>query len=190
MDTEKKEQIKIALLAIIALVLLYQTGVKFFSDDPKSTNAPYQNQALQQGANTPSAPLQQNTFTPPGQQATPVAPGQQNLNINPTPQAPLTTMKFDQNEVNLGSLSPGTKTTHTFKITNSGDQPLLLNGVTGDMGVTVLDYPTQAIPKGGTADIKVQHEGGDPVGTWSKTIHVNANTTPNHAHLTLSGETK
>lgn len=190
MNTEKREQIKIALLAIIALVLLYQTGVKFFSDDKKSINTPYQNQALQQGTNTPVAPLQQNTYTPPGQQSVPITPGQQNLNINPTPQAPLTTMKFDKNEVNLGSLQQGTKATHTFTITNSGDNPLVLNGVTGDMGVTVLEYPTNPIPKGGTGEIKVQYEGADPVGSWSKTIHVNANTTPNHAHLTLSGETK
>jgi len=190
MNKEKQEQLKIALLGIIAVVLIVQTGMimnsRNNSDIDRGTGFNTQVQGGQNPITIPANPGQQSITVPvnPGQQSvtTPLDIGQS--------QAQGTTMTFDQTDADLGTVNAGTKTSHTFKFTNTGDQPLTLNSVTADAGASVVSWPTEAIPQGETGEITIELSGDNPAGIQQKTIHVNSNAQPAHMHLTIKANIK
>ena len=186
MNKEKQEQLKIALLGIIAVVLIIQTGMRMSSknnaDIGKGTGTQEQQKAI---SNPASQGLQSVTV--------PVNPGQQPITVPGNAGQPVitsTTMVFEQMDIDLGTVNAGTKTIHIFKFTNTGNLPLMLSSVQGDAGVSVISWPTEPIPQGGTGEITVEFGSDHSAGYQQKTIHVNANTEPAHEHLTITATIK
>ena len=186
MNKEKQEQLKIALLGIIAVVLIIQTGMRMSSKN---------NAGIGEGTSTQK---QQNAISNPADQGlrsvtVPINPGQQSVTVPANagqPVIPGTTMVFEQKEIDLGTVSAGATTRHTFKFTNRGNNPLKLGSVQADAGASVISWPTEPIPQGGTGEITVELGGDNPAGFQQKTIHVSANTEPPHEHLTIKANVK
>lgn len=190
MNKEKQEQLKIALLGIIAVVLIVQTGLimtsKNNADVNRGTGINTQVQGGQTSITIPAGEGMQSITVP-------VNPGQQPIPISTSagqPVLPSTTMVFEQKDVDLGTVNAGEKMMHTFKFTNRGSNPLKLSSVNGDAGATVISWPTEAIPQGETGEITVEFGGDVPAGFQQKIIHVSANTEPAHEHLTITATVK
>ncbi len=163
MTTEKRDLLKIILLGVIALTLLYQTLQKLTGDETPA-NVPNQQPV-----------------------AFPGFPGQQPMN----PQqalGPKTTMSIDLADVKLETLSPGEKASHTFVITNTGDNPMKIFDVTADPGFALQGFTAEEIPPEGIGEVKVQYQGNQAPGTYTGTIHVNSNTVEGHIHMTVTAE--
>jgi hypothetical protein len=156
------------LLGIIALLLAVQTITKLSEDEQPGGGAVVQ---------TPTQPAVQPQVNPA------VQPVQ---TITPTPQqtGPTTMALYDITEADMGPMKVGQKAKQTFKVTNTGQNPLTYTSVTGDPAITVLSYPTAPIPAGGKGEIVVEYT-ADAAGPQSRQVHVNANTEPGHVHLVV-----
>ena len=167
MADNRTEQIKIGLLAVIALLVIIQTII-----------GPSKNSET-----SGTEPAQLNN------QSTVIPQGELNVPVNPAPQAaatPTTTMSFDKPDVILGNVKAGSGATHTYTGTNTGTLPLTFNNVQGDPGITIVSSPQSPIAPGSTGSITVQLSKDVQPGQLQKTIHLGANTEPAHFHLTLS----
>ena len=185
MDKEKTEQIKIALLGIIAILLIIKTinGLSGTESDVANEqtdpNKPFVNQTG--GINVPANPVN----IVPNQLNTQAQPGAPNQPIQPT--QPTTEMIFNNTSGDLGNIKIGSEASFSYEMTNTGTIPLIFNQVTADPGVTVISSPKEPIPVGGKGTITVKVSNDIESGAFQKTIHVGSNTTPNHMHLILNG---
>jgi len=162
------DNIKIGLLALIAVLLIIRGSDHSSKEPVENVPAP--------GTNSN---VQINDM------------GGLTVNPNPNPQpvptaAPTTSMSFDNTDVNLGNVKPGAGATHTYTVTNTGTLPLIFNKVHGDPGITISSSPSAPIAPGATGEITIQVNDDIGVGNVQKTIHVGANTEPSHMHLTVS----
>lgn len=89
-----------------------------------------------------------------------------------------TTMEIDT-VYDAGNILKGEVINATFKLTNTGDFPLVLAEVKGSCSCTVADYPEDPIAPGESAIIKA-HVNTDrlSLGMLSKSVRVVANTEP------------
>ena len=177
MNKEKQEQLKIILLGIIAVVLIIQTGLRMSSKNDEDSDTAISTGP--QGGQIPVTPGQTSVTVP-------FNAGQQSAQ----PATPGTTMVFEQKDVDLGTLAQGSKASHTYKVTNTGNQPLTFSNVQADAGASVISWPTQPIPIGGTGEIKIEFGSDNPAGSQQKIIHISANTEPPHEHLTITANVK
>jgi len=163
------EQIKIALLAIIAVLVIYQTATM-----NSGTSGSGETEVASTVIETPNIPV----ISKP----TPV-----NIppNPSPTPSAPTTTMAFAEPNANLGAVKRSVGSTHTFKVTNTGSIPLTFGNVNADAGLLLVSKPTQAVPPGGTSEIVVKLAPDVELGAIEKTVHIASNSDPAHYHLTV-----
>lgn len=190
--TEKKPlSTNTILLAIILLFVVFQTYMMVTEEDDRP--AATTNQMT--GANNSPAP-NANTTPPPSpgggaelQQAPPLntPPGQGGQSINqangqsqPSSNA---VAVYSENEIDLGSVPAGKKVKHTFKLQNTGTDPLVYGDVTADAGLVVVDGPETTIPPGGSGSITVELNTENMSGPVNKIVHVNSNAEPAHFHL-------
>jgi len=183
MNIEKHEQIKIALLGVIAVMLIVKTVMmqspgegKVAKRDRDGTLPAYVNDVG--GSAIP--------VTSPSAQAI----QQFNPQAASAPARKATSMAFDQTDVNLGSVSLAENKTHTYKVTNTGLIPLTFDNISADAGLRVVSQPTAAIAPGGKGEIVVQLTADVGTGAINKTVHLGANTEPAHMHLTVSADVK
>lgn len=108
------------------------------------------------------------TVTP---EATPAAP-------ETKPEGPLPAFKFERLEYDFGSIKEGDKVAYTYKFTNTGDAPLIVNSVAPSCGCTAPDWSKEPIPAGGTGFVKVEFDSNGKAGIQNKVVTVNANTWP------------
>ncbi|MBI3234291.1 MAG: DUF1573 domain-containing protein [Bacteroidetes bacterium] len=104
-----------------------------------------------------------------------------NLNFSVGPD-----IEFDNVKYNYGRAKVGSLINHTFYITNSGDQPLVLLKVVPSCGCSVASYTKEAIKPGGKGEIVVKFNSKyKPVGLNVKTFTVfsNAKNTPHTIYL-------
>jgi len=110
----------------------------------------------------------------------------------PAPTGPLTTIKFDQEEYDWGTVMDGEKVTKVFKFKNTGKEPLIITKANATCGCTVPDWPKDAIAPGKSGEIKVvfDSKGKGAVGGKedSKRITITANTDPIDTYLTIKGK--
>ena len=168
-----KEQIKIVLLAVIAVTLAVQT---FYNSDNGNGEA------------TTDLSLQQsdNTSLPPTLNATPV-PETPQVSQPEKPKGPVTKMAFNEESFDFGNIKQNsTDNKHVFKFTNTGDKPLVIENAKGSCGCTVPEYPKAPIPPGETGEIVVDYKPGKQKGNQRKTVTVTANTEPRDTRLTIS----
>ena len=84
-------------------------------------------------------------------------------------------IKMDSDVVEFGDLKLNTQVTKIVKITNSGDQDLLISSVVGSCGCTVPEYPKTPIAPGKSADIKLNYSVGSQPGAFNKTVTITSN---------------
>jgi hypothetical protein len=95
---------------------------------------------------------------------------------------------FEENEYDFGRVVAGEVVKHTFKFTNTGSVPLLIQHASASCGCTVPRWPKEPIAPGETGEIAVEFNSQGRVGSQNKTVTVLANTQPNANMVTLKGE--
>lgn len=169
-----KENIKIALLAIIAATVVFM--------------------AIDQRKTSSSSPV---TFAPLPAKAPPVSAASKSTFDPLTPPAPmppsdysgpLTAMGFGTATHDFGRIKQDSENKYTFKFTNTGKEPLVITNAVGSCGCTVPDYPKHPIAPGETGDINVVYKPGKQEGNQNKTVTVTANTEPSQTVLRISAD--
>lgn len=80
------------------------------------------------------------------------------------------------------------KRTHTFYLTNTGDQSLVIQNIVPSCGCTTPEWTKTPIPPKGKGTITAIFDPSGRGGTFSKTLTVYTNSKPAVAILTLKGE--
>ncbi|MFM7105325.1 MAG: DUF1573 domain-containing protein, partial [Flavobacteriales bacterium] len=75
-----------------------------------------------------------------------------------------------------------------FKVTNTGNEPLIIEEAHGSCGCTVPDYPKDAIAAGETKDIKVKFNSAGKQGPNTKTVTITANTEPLQSVISIKAD--
>lgn len=87
----------------------------------------------------------------------------------------------------FGTVKEGEIVEHTFKFTNTGKIPLVIQKARSSCGCTVPEWPQEPIPPGGTGVITAKFNTESKTGLQSKQIRVTANTYPNETKVELKG---
>jgi hypothetical protein len=91
----------------------------------------------------------------------------------------LTTMSFDKLNYNFGKLKEDTENKVSYKVTNSGKNPLIIEKVDVSCGCTTAKKPEKPIAPGKSDIIEVIfHPKPGQLGEQKKTVTVTANTEP------------
>jgi hypothetical protein len=85
-------------------------------------------------------------------------------------------IKIDKEVHDYGNLEQGGNGECTFVITNTGNEPLLIQMCKGSCGCTVPTCPTEPIAPGASATIKVKYD-TNRVGPINKTVTITSNAT-------------
>lgn len=104
------------------------------------------------------------------------------------PAGPTTSLSFAESEFDFGKIKEGDVVEHTFTFTNTGENELIITNAKGSCGCTVPYYPTEPIPAGETAEIKVSFNSKGKSGVQRKTVTITANTDPAQTVLNLTSE--
>ncbi len=161
-----KENIKIALLAVIAVGVIFIAASGRDQASTPATFAPLPTTS-KATATPPVTPAPQSTFDP---LTPPAAPAQ--------PTGPTTTVKFDSPSHNFGKIMQDSDNHYVFKFTNTGKEPLLITNAQASCGCTVPDYTKQPVKPGEQGEIRVEYRPGKQEGQQNKTVTVTANTEP------------
>lgn len=127
-------------------------------------------------------------------QATEASADQTSMNQQADPNAPTgptTTMVFEDGQVyDYGVINAGEKVKYSYKLKNTGSEPLIISNCKGSCGCTVPVCPTAPIAPGETAEIPVEFDSKGKNGPDTKTVTITANTNPSQTILTIKGEVK
>jgi len=178
---ENIQSIQTGLLVVIALTVIYGTFIKDNSTSPsqrervtRDRTANRQSSVAAQPMNAPTPQPQQN------QQQNPQQPPVTNTPLN----AP-TKIAFDKMEFDFGNINQDSENKMTFKFTNTGDKPLIIETATGSCGCTVPEFPKEPIAPGESSEIKVVYKPGKQKGLQNKMVTVIANTEPRDTKLQI-----
>jgi hypothetical protein len=177
-----KENIKLGLIGVIALTLVINT---FFMDDsPRRINdtensvTPQSNIAADASPSNIINPLTNNPIT---NAPAPAAPKLSETRAK-------TNVKFAEMTHNYGNIKQDTKNPKTFKFTNTGTEPLIIESAVGSCGCTVPTFPKEPIKPGESGEIEVVYSPGKQQGAQTKTITITANTNPITTTINISAE--
>ena len=112
------------------------------------------------------------------------------------PSGPTTAVKFDETSYDFGTITDGDKVRHTFKFTNTGDEPLIISNCKGSCGCTVPQCPKDPIAPGEGGEITIEYNSrgkskGQAEGKPDqKFVNVTANTEPASSRLTIKANVK
>ncbi|HET6245675.1 MAG: DUF1573 domain-containing protein [Bacteroidetes bacterium] len=174
-----KENLKIGLLAVIAVTLVAHTvlqnkGSISESSKNQTATAATAHNPNDGGDHTGHDHGEKNPFNTETPQATEVNTG------------PVTGVAFAKSAHDFGKIKQDTKNTFKFKFTNTGNNPLIIENATGSCGCTVPEYPKEPIAPGAQGEITVEYSPGKQQGAQSKTVTITANTEPKQTMLTIS----
>ena len=156
-----KENIKIALLALISVTLIINTFMKGDSSDSSTDNA--RTVAAKSSNNSVVMPVGQDGIV----ENDPIAIDH-----------PKTSFVFDTYDYDFGDVKQDTENEKIFTFTNTGKEPLVITSAKGSCGCTVPKYPKEPIEPGATGEIKVVYSPGKQQYKQSKTVTITANTDP------------
>ena len=101
-----------------------------------------------------------------------------------------TTMEIDK-VYDAGDVVKGELIRAKFKVTNTGEIPLVIASVTASCSCTVADYPDKPIAPGESGTIVATVDTDKtPSGKVLKNVNVTANTSPSVTELTIKGTVK
>ncbi len=104
-----------------------------------------------------------------------------------TPALPTTTVEFEQTTFDLGDMQQGDKKGGTFKFTNTGSEPLIIESAKGSCGCTVPKWPKEPIAPGESSEISFEFNSKGKKNKQTKTITLKGNVDPNPIRLTVKG---
>ncbi|MFK8008604.1 MAG: DUF1573 domain-containing protein [Saprospiraceae bacterium] len=104
------------------------------------------------------------------------------------PIGPITTIEFEENEFDWGTITQGDKVSYVFKFTNTGNEPLIIKNAKGSCGCTVPQWPKEPIAPGDKGEIKVVFNSKGKMGMQSKRVTITANTDPGMTFINVKGE--
>jgi len=84
---------------------------------------------------------------------------------------------FKQNSIDFGDIVQGKIVEHTFVLTNSGKQPLIISNVAATCGCTVPSWPKEPVAPGKSAEIKVSFNSSGKVGKQNSVVRIYSNAT-------------
>jgi hypothetical protein len=99
------------------------------------------------------------------------------------PEGPLPAMQFEKTDHDFGTINEGDKVTYTYKLKNTGDAPLIIQGAKPSCGCTVPEWTKTPIPVGGEGFVKAEFDSKGKPNVQNKTITVTANTWPKQTTL-------
>lgn len=177
---ERNKQIQIGLLSLLAILLI----ANLFGGGFKSWLGQSEGDKIRAAA--VSAPTQNNGNIP-----------GTNLNATSMPQGasdvpagPTTTIQYESNEFDYGTVDEGEIVKHIYKFKNTGDVPLVISNCKGSCGCTVPTWPKEPIGPGSEGEIKVEFNSKGKPGPQRKQVTVTANTTPTETFLVIKGEVR
>jgi len=100
---------------------------------------------------------------------------------------PTTTVSFDKMEYDFGTMNVGDKKETYFRLTNTGEEPLIISSAKGSCGCTVPDWPKNPIAPGDSEKILVVFTAKSE-GVQTKTVTIQANTDPNPSRLKIKAD--
>ena len=162
-----KENIKIALLALISVTLIINTFMK-----GDSTESVADNSIPQKSNPTPS----NNAIAIDGNDV--IMENDIVANEPFTSNAPKTLVVFDVLDHDFGIIDQNTEHEKVFKFTNTGKEPLIITNAKGSCGCTVPDYPKHPIAPGAEGEIRVVYSPGKQQNKQTKSVTITANTDP------------
>lgn len=165
----QKENIKIALLGIIALTLIVNT----YYDITETEVTDSKTAVATKANNSPITPPTQPEF-------------EINNNKPEVPAGPTTSIQFTEEIHDFGTVKQDSENQHIFKFKNTGNEPLIISNARGSCGCTVPRYPKDPIPPGGTGEIEVTYKPGKQKGNQTKTVTVTANTEPSNTVVKIT----
>jgi hypothetical protein len=98
---------------------------------------------------------------------------------------PITTVKFENQEVDFGTINEGDVMKAKFKFTNTGNIVLLIIHAQPSCGCTIPTTPREPVLPGASSAIDVEFHSAGKKGQVLKTVSLTANTKPRETVLTI-----
>lgn len=140
-----------------------------------------------QSANNDVRDAARNNIESTAPSVTPPASPAAAANTPPAPTGPTTTMTFEEQTFDFGTVTEGEKVSHTYMFTNTGNEPLVLSDAKGSCGCTVPKWPREPIAPGETGQITVEFNSKGKKGQRNQKVTITANTNPPQSFLSLTG---
>lgn len=99
---------------------------------------------------------------------------------------PVTSIKFDKEVYDFGACTEGDKINKKVEFTNTGKLPLVINQAYGSCGCTVPKYDKEPIEPGKKGHIDIEFDSKNKPGANTKSVMIEANTTPPITTITFS----
>ena len=99
----------------------------------------------------------------------------------------LPVISFETTEYDFGTIDEGKVVEYTYRFTNTGNSPLVINKAMASCGCTVPEWPKEPIAAGKSGVISVKFNTTNRVNSQTKYITISANTKPETIRLKLSG---
>jgi hypothetical protein len=99
------------------------------------------------------------------------------------PEGPLAVMEFTTLEHDFGTISEGDVVEYTYKFTNTGEAPLIIQNAQGSCGCTVPDWTKKPIAVGEEGYVTAKFDSKGKPNIQNKTVTVTANTWPKQTVL-------
>ncbi len=185
---KNSRQIQIGLLALVGVLLLVTlfggfNGL-FGGGDSESEAALNNLNNNNKSLTSAAAPATGNTTNPTAN------PAASNTVQPEAPKGPTTTIEWEETEFDFGIVEDGEKVNHTYKFTNTGNEPLVITNAKGSCGCTVPQWPKEPIAPGASDEIKVEFNSKKKTGKQQKRVTVEANIPGGKTFLTIKGEVK
>lgn len=99
------------------------------------------------------------------------------------PEGPLPVASFQTVDHDFGTIKEGEVVEYTYRFTNTGQAPLIIQNAQPSCGCTVPEWSKEPIPVGGEGFIKAKFDSNGKPNLQNKTITVTANTWPKNTTL-------
>lgn len=96
-------------------------------------------------------------------------------------------MSFASTEYDFGTIKEGEVVEHTFKFTNTGKSPLVIESASASCGCTAPDWTKTPVAPGEEGQVKVRFDSRNKPGQQSPTVTIRANTEPNIVRVFMKG---
>ncbi len=106
---------------------------------------------------------------------------------NNNPKLLNTTLSFDKNVHDFGTIASKQYVSTSFKFTNTGDSPVMIEQVKTTCGCTVPEWPKEKISSNGIGEILIRYDANNPV-HFNKTIIVYYNGEDSPKNLKINGQ--
>lgn len=105
--------------------------------------------------------------------------------VEEKPEGPLPAFNFPSLEHDFGTINEGDVVEHTFTFVNTGEAPLIIQGVQASCGCTAPDWSKDPIPVGGKGFVKAKFDSQGKPNINNRTVTVTANTWPKQTVLRI-----